>query len=227
MLSGVTDITDNNNEDSREKLEKVMPPKMLKRGRPRGAETTVIGLPKKKQSYIKKPLPFSRLGPKGKDRIILECLINERIVVNNALGGKKLVMPEELRCITSISDTIRDSNNTDVYRVERYFSKVAWENVLILLAEKEKMKWYCLTCSKAIVNKECIICERCLLWCHLSCTSLKKIPRQKNWFSSSLSSSSSSSSSSSYIHFASQKYTVTIIKDLQYETLRFKITSFL
>ena len=70
-LSDATDITDNNNED-REKLEIVMPPKMSKRGWPKGAETTVIGLPKKKQSCSKKPLPFSRLGPKEKDRIILE-----------------------------------------------------------------------------------------------------------------------------------------------------------
>ena len=92
-----------------------MPPKMLKRGRPKVAETTVIGLPKKKQSCSKKPLPFSRLGPKEKYRIILECLINERVVVNNTLDGKKLVMQEDLRCIASISDTIRDSNNIDVY----------------------------------------------------------------------------------------------------------------
>ena len=96
-------------------LEIVMPPKMLKRGRPKVAETTVIGLPKKKQSCSKKPLPFSRLGPKEKYRIILECLINERVVVNNTLDGKKLVMQENLRCIASISDTIRDSNNIDVY----------------------------------------------------------------------------------------------------------------
>ena len=137
-LSDVTDITGNNNEDSREKLQIIMPSKMLKRGRPKGAETTVIGSSKKKQSCSKKPLPFSRLGPKEKDRIILECLINERIVVNNALDGKKLVMPEELRCIASISDTIRDSSNIAVYRIERYFSKVAWENALILLAKKEK-----------------------------------------------------------------------------------------
>ena len=96
-------------------LEIVMPPKMLKRGRTKVAETTVIGLPKKKQSCSKKPLPFSRLGPKEKYRIILECLINERVVVNNTLDGKKLVMQEDLRCIASISDTIRDSNNIDVY----------------------------------------------------------------------------------------------------------------
>ena len=110
---------------------------MSKRRRPKGAETTVIRLPKKKQSCSKKPPPFSRLGPKEKDRIIIECLINERVLVDNALDGKKVVMPEHLRCIASILDTIRDSNNIDVYRVEGYFSKVAWENALVLLTEKK------------------------------------------------------------------------------------------
>ena len=94
-LSDVTGIIDNNNQDSRRKLEIVMPPKMLKRGRPKGAETKVIGLPNRKQSCSKK-----------------------------------------------------------------------------------KKKCSC----KAIVNNECIICERCLLWCHLGCTNLKKMPKQKNGF---------------------------------------------
>ena len=155
---------------------------MSKRKWPKGAETTVIGLPKKKQSCSKKPLPFSRFGLKEKDRIILECLINERVVVDNALDGKKVVMPEHLQCIASILDTIRDSNNIDVYRLEGYFNKVEWGKALILLAKKENMQWYCSTCHKLIVKKEHIICERCLHWCHLSCTNLKKMPKQKNWF---------------------------------------------
>ena len=152
---------------------------MSKHRWPKGAETTVIGLPKKKQSCSKKPLPFSRLGPKEKDRIILECLINERVVADNALDGKKVMIPEHLRCIASILDTIRDSKNIDVYRFEGYFNKVEWGKALILLAKKENMQWYCSTCHKLIVKKERIICERCLLWCHLSCTNLKKMPKQK------------------------------------------------
>lgn len=49
-LSDVTDDTDNNNEDRREKLKIAEPPKMLKLGQPKRAETTVIGLLKKEQT---------------------------------------------------------------------------------------------------------------------------------------------------------------------------------
>ena len=52
-------------------------------------------------SCSKKPAPFSRLRPKEKNRIILKCLINGRIVANNTLDGKKLVMSENLRSIAN------------------------------------------------------------------------------------------------------------------------------
>ena len=95
------------------------------------------------------------------------------------MDGKKVVMPEDLQYSASILDTIRDSNNIDVYRVEGYFNKVEWGKALILLTKKEKMQWYCSTCHKLIVKKERIICERCLLWCQLSCTNLKKDAKTK------------------------------------------------
>ena len=79
----------------------------------------------------KKAVPFSRLSPKEEDQVILKCLKNEIIVVNNTSNGKNLLMPEDLQCIASISDSIRDSYNIGVYRIESYFSKVAWENTLI------------------------------------------------------------------------------------------------
>ena len=69
---------------------------------------------RKKVICSKNTVSFSRLGPKEKDRIILKCLINKRIVVNNTLNGKRLVMPEDLQCIASISDSIRDSNSIGV-----------------------------------------------------------------------------------------------------------------
>lgn len=50
LISDVTDDTDNNNEDRREKLKIAEPPKMLKLGQPKRVETTVIGLLKKEQT---------------------------------------------------------------------------------------------------------------------------------------------------------------------------------
>ena len=60
-----------------------MPPKMKKKGRPRRAETTVIGLPqaKKQRGDISKPKPFSKLSPLEKDRLILKCFTNKVNVV--------------------------------------------------------------------------------------------------------------------------------------------------
>ena len=50
-----------------------MPPKILKRGRPKGAEVTVIGLLKKKRGNRKsdKLLSFRKLSLIEKDRMIL------------------------------------------------------------------------------------------------------------------------------------------------------------
>lgn len=50
LISDVTDDTDNNNEDRREKLKIAESPKMLKLGQPKRAETAVIGLLKKEQN---------------------------------------------------------------------------------------------------------------------------------------------------------------------------------
>ena len=46
-----------------------MPPAMKKRGRPKGADKTVIGLPKKrKYCQGNKPVPFLTKTPKEKDK---------------------------------------------------------------------------------------------------------------------------------------------------------------
>ena len=89
---------------------------------------------RKKQSCRKKPVQFFRLGPNEKDRIILKCLINERkLLITHWIS--EAVMPDDLQWIASISDTIRDSNSNDVYRIEKCFSTIAWESALISLTK--------------------------------------------------------------------------------------------
>ena len=51
-----------------------MPEKMKKRGRPKGAEVTIVGLLKKKAKTNDKILLFSKLSPLEKDRAIIECV---------------------------------------------------------------------------------------------------------------------------------------------------------
>ena len=55
-----------------------MPQKMLKRGRPKGAGLTVIGLPKTKKSKTSSSnlVPFTKLTQEEKDRLLLECFVS-------------------------------------------------------------------------------------------------------------------------------------------------------
>ena len=100
-----------------------MPPKMKKKGRPREAETTVIGLPqtKKQRGVISKPKPFSKLSPLEKDRIILEWFTNKVHVVT-AIDGSRLLPIDDLFGFNAIPDTARDEN-IDIHRVEKYFNQ--------------------------------------------------------------------------------------------------------
>ena len=99
-----------------------MPPKMKKKGKPRGAETTVIGLPqaKKQRGFISKPKPFSKLSPLEKDRVILECFTNKVDVVA-AIDGSRLLSIDNLFGFNAIPDTVRDEN-IDIHRGEKYFN---------------------------------------------------------------------------------------------------------
>ena len=100
-----------------------MPPKMKKKERPRGTETTVIGLSqaKQKRGVISKPKPFSKLSPLEKDRIILECF-TKKVHVVAAIDGSKLLPIDDLFGFNAIPDTARDEI-IDIHRVEKYFNQ--------------------------------------------------------------------------------------------------------
>ena len=160
-----------------------MPPKMKKKGKPRGAETTVIGLPqaKKQRGFISKPKPFSKLSPLEKDRVILECFTNKVDVVI-AIDGSRLLPIDDLFGFNAIPDTVCDEN-IDIHRGEKYFNQTGWYAALENFHKKEKSGWTCLACHKHISKEESsVICERCLRWCHLSCTNLKRPPQSRSWF---------------------------------------------
>ena len=105
---------------------------MKKKGRSRGAETTVIGQPqaKKQRGVISKrkpfckPKPFSKLSPLEKDRVILECFTNKVIVVA-AIDGVKLLSIDDLFGFNPTTDTVRDEN-IDFHCVEKYFNETGW-----------------------------------------------------------------------------------------------------
>jgi hypothetical protein len=56
-----------------------MPPRMLKRGRPKGAGLTVIGLPKKRK--VTGAIPFIKKSPTEKERGKLKVLMYNYTVI--------------------------------------------------------------------------------------------------------------------------------------------------
>ena len=71
-----------------------MPPKMKRKGRPKGAETTVVGIPKKKKLPTK-PTPYAKLLPKEKCKFTLSRLVNAS-ADESALGKEKLLTSSEI-----------------------------------------------------------------------------------------------------------------------------------
>ena len=65
-----------------------MPPKIKKHGRPKGADKTVIGIPKKRKcSQENKPVPFLKKTPKEKKSyfdvvfLLVYCYFNTSCIV--------------------------------------------------------------------------------------------------------------------------------------------------
>lgn len=54
-----------------------MPPIFKKRGRPKGHDLTVIGVPKKKKCVNERPLPFIYRSLEEKELMLLECFVSK------------------------------------------------------------------------------------------------------------------------------------------------------
>ena len=72
----------------------IMPPKMVKRGRPKGVKLTVIGLPSRKKTKFgnktqKVVFSFSKLRPNEKDRSVLECFAKSSALWQRYINSKR------------------------------------------------------------------------------------------------------------------------------------------
>lgn len=90
---------------------------MLKRGRPKGAEVTVIGLLKAKKKKGKNDIikPFSKLTPAEKEMTILRSLTSDLGSFWTSLG-KITLRSEDLNRLHGIPDSIQDKESLDIYR---------------------------------------------------------------------------------------------------------------
>ena len=145
-----------------------MPPKMHKSGRPTGAELIVIGLPRVKK--VKKGMvPLAKVRPEEKNRILLECFVSPAVANKAILSGASIPSEEVETIIHRIPDMVRDKENVDPSRIEKYFTEDAWRIILEARERKNKSKWMCPTCLRSINGKESIACDRCLCWHHIKC----------------------------------------------------------
>jgi hypothetical protein len=160
----------------------IMPPTMRKRGRPKGAEKTVIGLPRKRSATSAKPIPFRKLTMMEKDKKML-CWFVDGSVCENALQGE-LIPEEEVEVRPNNVSVACLDKAVCVDSLQRYFTSDAWKLVRNVIDQKRKQNVFaCPICSKN-ANESAIICECCLQWFHKQCCGLNKKPKVKDWFCS-------------------------------------------
>ena len=114
----------------------LIPPKMKRKGRPKGAETTVVGIPKKKKLSTK-PTPYANLLPKEKCKFILNRLVNAS-AAEPALGKSKLITSSDVKKSLLTPDSLRDKHSLDIQRVEIYFETTVWKTIKRVIDEKKK-----------------------------------------------------------------------------------------
>ncbi|CAC5409043.1 unnamed protein product [Mytilus coruscus] len=85
-----------------------LPPKMIRRGRPKGTETTVVGLPRR----TKRVLPFLEKRPKEKEEAMLSWILKcERlnILQKNEDVTEKQISDKDSSCLKSAAERTRGS----------------------------------------------------------------------------------------------------------------------
>ena len=179
-----------------------LPPKIRKRGRPKGAETTVIGLPKRRK-VVDRPLPFLKKLPYEREKskihslviiqslhwfiVILQWFVDEA-VAEAALSHRILVEEDavEIRPEKVTPACLEPQVCVDVCR--KYFTKDGWLMVKDVMATIESDPlWYCGRCSRQIFDEtqSSIQCDSCLFWYHFNCIGINTQPKREVWFCTS------------------------------------------
>lgn len=161
-----------------------IPPKMCKRGRPKGAEKTVIGLPKKRR-HESKLLPFLDMSVCNKEKVFVTRkkqsfygYLTQPAFVQCVLQGH-VIGKEDIRLqATSLSTALLD-DNVEVNLIRRLFTPDGWLSVKGEITNlKKNVSYSCGVCATDVGQAESICCDCCLLWCHLTCSGLNKPPKK-------------------------------------------------
>lgn len=158
-----------------------VPPRMRKRGRPKGLANTVIGLPRKKAKFG--PVAFEKMLPQQRDKVIMTWFVGKD-AAEEAMKGK--IITEDV--VETIPENVNNACIDDcvcMQSVKRFFTQDAWETVeAIIKIKQEGCSYFCTVCELEIDDDqdESINCSSCLGWLHFKCTGLRSSPKKKYWF---------------------------------------------
>ena len=153
---------------------------MTQRGRPKGADLTVIGLPRKRGTKhgntFHKPVPFVLKSDADKEQMILTWILKDDVGGENRLKSRtdlKVHMPVNLL-----------DSNIDIYMVQKYFIRGAFMCLKTQLkALKDSAIWLCGTCHEDTAHHtQAVACDSCLTWHHAKCISSGNIPKARYWY---------------------------------------------
>lgn len=153
-----------------------LPPKMCKKGRPKGLYTA-IGLPNRKTK--EKMVPFVNLPTNDKIKLMLEWVLKEKTTADIPviLSGKKTITQEMMQ--TEFHPKLSDQDNIDLSMIQHLCGKAAWKHVI---KNTKNKKWFCEVCNNDLSEETSVGCDGCLCWCHLSCIGRTKMPAARIWF---------------------------------------------
>ena len=160
-----------------------MPPKLTKRGRPKGSEkTNVIGLPKKKNAKASTLTQFVDMKNSEKEKRVLCWCVGED-VSKLCLESKKKVTCETIDP-TEISSQLYNEF-VNIHSVSYWFEEDAWDKFEAFYnAKSAALKNRCSTCSKTdALDDDTIHCDHCLVSYHHACGRVKKTAKRRHqWF---------------------------------------------
>ncbi|XP_070194418.1 serine/arginine repetitive matrix protein 2-like [Littorina saxatilis] len=157
-----------------------LPSRMKRRGRPKGSDITVIGLPKQSKSRLG-PMSFAQRIQSEKEEVILGWLVPN--LANNY--REKLLSVADLPKQSGHLPLSLLDENVDVVTVQKFFDRGAWLLILSMIDNLRKNTQYsCTMCQLSLgLHTQAIVCDACLLWFHIKCeTSKGAVPKGRFWF---------------------------------------------
>ena len=123
-----------------------LPPRIQKRGRPKGSELTVIGLPKKKFRLQKsKCIAFERMSDIQKQSFVLSWFVDQR-VIDQCVTKQHLIQEDEVELNPDLISLA--CKEVDIGTVHKFFSEKAWLAINQSVAVRKKQEWTCNTCKE-------------------------------------------------------------------------------